>query len=131
MYMYMVVERRALTNCDLFVLTKDDLDEVLLSFPLIRQRIAAHAQNEIIKAKQIEIVAKTLDQVRRSTRGRGSIVAENLCSDPPEKPDQRYQRRSKVGVFCLPAVLQHVQEFRYSCACDRFRSDDARRSMIT
>ena len=104
-------------NCDLFVLKKEDLDEVLETYPQIRKRITAHAQNEIIKAKQIEIVAKTLDQVRRSTRGRKSVLAEGLRGDASASPEARFHRRSKVASPKHTHVIETVSFYwlRFCC----------------
>ena len=53
---------RARTNCDLFILTKNDLDFVLESYPYLKGKITRIAKAEMSKAKLINESTKMMDQ---------------------------------------------------------------------
>lgn len=82
---------RAKTNCDLFVLSKRDLDHVLLSFPEISKQIQLEAKMRFsqVKARKRkassghDLNASTVSS--RSTQSARSSQSTTICEDEEEK----------------------------------------------
>ena len=57
---------RARTHCDVFVLNKEALDQVLDSYPGIKQKITSRARNENRRALRMNQVVRDLQDERRA-----------------------------------------------------------------
>ena len=87
---------RAATNCDLFMLTKKDLDEALSYYPQIAEQIKAVAGSRADKVKKRAQIAQQAKSEGKSA-GDAAAAAAKGTSDMTEEGEKRGKSASIVG----------------------------------
>lgn len=87
---------RAATNCDLFMLTKKDLDEALSYYPQIEKQIKAVADSRADKVKKRAQIAQQAKSEGKSA-GDAAAAAAKGTSDMNDEGEKRKQSASTVA----------------------------------
>ena len=94
---------RAKTNCDLFVLSKRDLDDVLLSFPEISKQIQLEAKMRFSQVKARKRKASSghdLNASEVSSRSTRSTQSSRIAEDEEEE-EEKVESSATYGGICV------------------------------
>ena len=91
-----VSSHRAATNCDLFMLTKKDLDEALSYYPEIAEQIKAVAGNRADKVKKRAQIAQQAKSEGKSA-GDAAAAAAKGTSDMEDEGEKQGKSTSSAG----------------------------------